>query len=426
MAQSSAETLTALGFTLPITTAMVAIAIGTSIRCNNKVIKSACLEPEKLSQTITSSLTTSSLTISSIAILGLMLGPTLLSLLGNDNWHSDHISIQSTGAGTQQDTYMSVRYLSWIFLAVIWQINAIFRALGHNKLASNLMISWLAVKSMLAIILLSPTSLFYQEGLLVVAVIHSVSDTLFAIISLYYLAQKVDIKLPTFTQVIECFHQPKTDSTIVISQQLITPLSMGLLTAFAAGINYHYVASFALLFRMEAFFLLLPMVLTTSMPAIIGTNYWSGHSARVKAAYKQIFASIIIFQLVVALLLFYYSDWLTALFCPQQVLTSIMVNYMSWVPIGYLGAGCAIVYQSCLNAKGKVKQAATLALMHRIILVIPLAFIGSLMTIENGFFIGIMLGHLGAGLSVVYLFRQTKILYTNEGKKAQNFDLKQN
>jgi Na+-driven multidrug efflux pump len=39
IALGSTANLTAFGFTVPITAAMTAFAVGTSIRCNNKVIK---------------------------------------------------------------------------------------------------------------------------------------------------------------------------------------------------------------------------------------------------------------------------------------------------------------------------------------------------------------------------------------------------
>ena len=85
LAQSTTETLTALGFTIPITTAMTAIAVATSIHCHNRVIKSTCLAQNELKQTISSSLTSSFFVIFSIALVGLILGPSLLKLMGNSN-----------------------------------------------------------------------------------------------------------------------------------------------------------------------------------------------------------------------------------------------------------------------------------------------------------------------------------------------------
>jgi Na+-driven multidrug efflux pump len=409
LALSSADTLTALGFTLPVTTAMTAIAIGTSIRCNNKVVKLACLQQEQVAKTITASLTSASFIILMFTLLGLLFGDSLLGLLGNNDWRALKFSLQSTTTADQQSTYMLVRYLGWIFLALIWQTNAIFRALGLTRIASILMLSWLATKSLLAIILLSPSSPFHQQGLLGISIVHGVSDFLFSSISLYILSQKLSLKLPSFDDITANFHQPKFDAFMVVAQQLITPISMAILTLIAASIDYSYVAAFALIFRLEAILLLLPMVLTTSMPAIIGTNFWSGHHHRVSQAYLLVFSTIITAQILIAIVIYYQYDFLTALICPQTSVAILLKQYFIWVPIGYVGAGCAIVYQSCLNAKGKTAQATALGIMHRIVLLLPLALIGSMLSSQHSFFQGIMLGHLAAGLSVVLIFKYIKI-----------------
>ena len=291
--------------------------------------------------------------------------------------------------------------------------------MGFIRLAGVLMLSWIAVKSVLVIMFLTPESIFHQEGLLGVALTHGISDVLFALISIYTLKRKIDIKFPSLSDITNAFSQPKVDVCMVVFQQLITPLSMAALTAIAASIDYSYVAAFALLFRMEAIFLILPMVLTTSMPAIIGTNYWSGHYERVNKAYYTIFSTILITQFIIAIALFYSSDFLAGLLCPQESVVGHLKNYLTWVPLGYLGAGCAIVYQSCLNAKGKVASATAVVVMHRIVLLLPLSFFGIYMENEVGFFQGLMLGHIGAGLCVLYFFLNVKRKQKNKFSEAE-------
>ncbi len=56
LALNGEQALTALGFTLPITTAITAIAIGMSIITNNKVIKYACLHSHELAKSVVISL----------------------------------------------------------------------------------------------------------------------------------------------------------------------------------------------------------------------------------------------------------------------------------------------------------------------------------------------------------------------------------
>lgn len=405
LAQNSLNTLTALGFTLPITISMTAIAIGTSIRCSNKAIKFACLNQPLLKQTISTALITSTMLIVSFAAVAAIFSQELLNVLGNQSWQVFPESQELTTLIQQQNDYLLVRFLSWGFLGLIWQCNAIFRALGEIRIASHLMVSWLVFKSILAIALLSPTSPLFQEGLAGLSFIHGITDTVFALISLGLLSQKVALRLPSLTAISHSIRQPKLDATIIVIQQLITPLSLAILTIIAAKIDSAYIAAFAILFRVEAVILLLPMILTTSMPAIIGTNYWSGYNERVKKAYRLIFTTIVIIQLCIALMVCYYSDFLARILCPQTGVLAHLENYFIWVPWGYAAAGCAIVYQSCLNAKGKTIQAIFIAIAHRIILLLPLTTFGSMMSPSKGLFQGMLLGHIGVGLLVLLMFK---------------------
>jgi len=181
-------------------------------------------------------------------------------------------------------------------------------------------------------------------------------------------------------------------------------LSMAILTMIAANMGYSYVAAFALLFRLEAIFLLIPMVLTTSLPAIIGTNFWSGHIERVKQAYLLVFGLVMIAQVSIAGLLLLNSDFIASFICPQDEVVLHLKAYLFWVPWGYMGAGCAIVYQSCLNAEGKSVQASLVGIMHRLLFLLSFTLIGTWIATEQSFYQGIMLGHLAGGLFVFYLF----------------------
>jgi Na+-driven multidrug efflux pump len=394
LALSGADTLTALGFTLPLTAAMTAIAIGLSIRSNNKVIKSACLDKLNLANTMTTSLIMSVLIVSSFALFAYVGNQQLLSLLGISHWAEVNLSSEKLLLLNQQKDYMAARYTSWIFLALIWQVNAILRALGHAILASSLLLSWLTVKSFLAVLLLTPSSDFFLGALSGLSYVHVISDILLAVISLLVVIKKSQLALPSLSVIKLQLTLPKKDAVIVILQQLITPFSMALLTIIAAKIDYSYVAAFAFILRMESLFLLVPMVLTTSMPAIVGSNFWSGNQQRVKQAYLITFSTIILFQFIIAIGLFFYSNYLSAFICSQNTVADYISRYFIWVSWGYLSVGCAMVYQSCLNAKGKCIQALILGLFHRIVLLLPLAYIGSVYALKNDFYQGILFGHV--------------------------------
>jgi len=394
LALSGINTLAAIGFTLPLTTAMTAIVIGLSIRSNNKVIKSGCLDKPNLASVITTSLLMSVLVIFVFALCAYVSNQQLLSMLGNEHWAGMSLSNEKITLVSQQTDYMAARYISWIFLALIWQVNAILRALGQGGLASHLMFSWLSVKSILALLLLLPSSDFFLGALSGLVYVHVISDSLLAFISIAILIKKLKLSFPSLQEIKLQLTSPKKDAVIVILQQLITPISMALLTIIAANIDYSYVAAFTFILRMESLFLLIPMVLTTSMPAIIGSNFWVGNKQRVKQAYFITFSTIIVIQLIVAMALFFYSPFLSTMLCSQDSVANYINRYFIWVSWGYLSMGCIMVYQSCLNAKGKTLQALILGVSHRIVFLLSFAYIGALITLDEDFYHGMLYGHV--------------------------------
>ncbi len=402
LAFQSEHVLTAFGFTLPITAAMTALAIGLSIRANNKVVHCNCTDKANLAQTISNSLMTCLLIVTLCSCLFFIASEQLLSLTGNRIWTDD---INNTAAIAQSD-YLDIRYFGWVFMALTWQINATLRALGWMKIASGLMLSWALCKSFLAVIILTPQSPFYANGLETLGFVHLISDALFTFISLLFLQKKVMLKSPQFSTLLSSILRQKRDSSLIVFQQFITPISMAALTAIAANMDTSYVATLALLFRLEVLFLLLPMVLTTSMPAIIGANYWLGHKERVKNLYKLAFSSIAIFQLIVALIVFSQSYFLSSFLCPHHAISMNLESYLNWVPWGYGAAGIAIVFQSCLNAKNLTVLATLITLCHRIIFVLPLSALGAFAFNELGFYQGLMLGHLSAIIPVFFVLHR--------------------
>jgi hypothetical protein len=66
-----------------------------------------------------------------------------------------------------------------------------------------------------------------------------------------------------------------------------------------------------------------------------------------------------------------------------------------------------------LNAEGKPLQACSVGIMHRLVLLLPFAFVGGLIATDLSLFQALMLGHLAAALYVIYLFRKRVFNHTD-------------
>ena len=120
-------------------------------------------------------------------------------------------------------------------------------------------------------------------------------------------------------------------------------------------------------------------------------------------------AQIALVQLLLAILLLINNNMISYFICPEGEVAELLSLYLTWVPLGYIGAGFAIVYQSCLNAEGKPLQACSVGIIHRLVLLLPFAIVGGFMSTSTSLFQALMLGHLCAAIYVIYLYRRRRV-----------------
>lgn len=159
------------------------------------------------------------------------------------------------------------------------------------------------------------------------------------------------------------------------------------------------------MFRLEMLLLLVPMVLTTALPSIIGVNWWSGQYQRVSIFMHQAKLAVIAAQLIIAGLLFVYAAPVATWFSSDSTIAQNIVTYLKLVPIGFIAAGITIISQSSLNASGHYGKASLISVFHRIIFKLSCCFIGLKLNGIEGLFIGIVSAHILSALLTMLVSR---------------------
>jgi Na+-driven multidrug efflux pump len=417
VAKTSTAALMALGFSAPITTTMMAIAIANSIATNNIICQTQSTAKHALKTKINNVLLITTVLFFLFTMLLLVSASSIFTFLG-----VQYASIpQSFHLGPKPDLlpmvseYSNLRLVGWIFIAFFWQVNGILRSLGLIKVASILLCLWMISKSVLTYYLIS----YSQQGLgsinslQAAAYAHLISDAIFAGISLAYLHKTVGIgvfRLKQFS-LSSSLRQLSAVGLSATFQQCLLPVSIALLTATVAILGADKVALLGLIFRLEAMSLLLPMAFTASLPGIIACNWWAGNTERVRSILHYAFLSILVSQIIIAAFLFTQAPWVASLLISDSGLQSDFQQYLKWVPFSFVGAGCAIVAISCFNAIGWSADGCLLGFTHRIGLMLCLTLVGSWYAGINGFFIGIGLAHLLVLPFVYYLTRDHRIVH---------------
>jgi len=423
--------LAALSYSAPVTTAMTGVAIALSIATNSWICRvksgvnpSSCIDQKnELKFNIVRSLILSASLILVLSALLFLLSPTLYLLLGTQAVIQPAVELGMTSLVNE---YTNIRLLGWIPLVLIWQVNGILRSLGHIKQASVLLIAWMLTKTVLSYELIGngQCSQLLETGIVGAGYAHLISDTLFALFSLTILFRGLGIQKYSLLTIQwkNTLKQMSVTGLNASLQQLYLPITIGLLTFYVAAIAEDKVALLSIIFRIEAFGLIIPMVFTASLPGLIAANWWAGKIERVKALIIQGVIVIIAIQLLLAAFLYGYAGTIATEISQSTDLQQYIQQYLIYVPISFIGAGCAMLALSCLNAIGKSANASALGFTHKIILILLFSVIGGWYASIIGVFIGIAMAHL-VSLTLVVKFFIREIWRKDINNSEQSYHL---
>jgi len=410
IAKHGDNSLALFGFILPITTFLSATAIAVAIRSNMVLVKSH----KSQGHYITSLMLWAGLAAVVISIVFFFSKALLLSLLGFDVWLSQYSLQEQVLYQNQILAYLDFKIYSLIALFFIWQISTVLRTLGFHKQSAALLLCWMLFKLYILVQVIDSqsTNLIMQLGQL-----HFFSDMVFALLGLLLLFRKSPFCFKTLK--LDIIFKDKKVSLILMLQQLIPPLSLAFLMALVARVDESHLGVFSLVFRLEPLLLLLPMVLTASLPASIGLNFWSGNKKCCFEVLKLSFIFIAIFQLIIAVLLnVYMSELITAL-CPDCEQVKMIRNYLALLPFSYMALGIVILYPSCLNAIGRPKQALITLIVHRMVLIPAFVLLAFFSGQQNNIYFALFFAHIAAGLFVFFHFKKSMLPITMVTEKSE-------
>jgi len=398
IAKHGDNSLALFGFILPLTTFLSATAIAVAIRSNMVLVKSH----QSQAYYITSLLLWAGLTAVVIGVIFYFSKTAFLSLLGFDVWLAQFSAQEQSLYQTQINAFLDFKIYSLIALFFIWQISTILRTLGFHKRSAALLLSWMLFKLFILVQVIDPQS---SKLIMNLGQLHFGSDMLFALFGIILLSQKSQFCFKTLK--LDIIFKDKKTSAILMLQQLIPPLSLAFLMALVARVDESHVAVFSLVFRLEPLLLLLPMVLTASLPASVGLNFWSGNKQCCYQVLKLSFIFITVFQLLIAILLNVYLAELIKVLCPTCEQVKMIKNYLTILPFSYIALGMAVLYPSCLNAIGRPKQALFTLVFHRIILIPVFVLLAFITGQQNNLYYALFFAHIAAGLYVFLHFKKS-------------------
>ncbi len=365
IADIGATALTGVGVTFPIIILIMAfsnlIGVGGSSRCSVKMGQGDYIAAEKI---LANCFSLGLIIALSLTVIFRVFGQDLLFLFGA----SDDTIIYA-------EQYLNIYILGTIFVQTTLSLNPFITAQGFAKVSMLTTIIGAAIN-----IILDPIFIFGLDlGVAGAAWATVISQAISAAWVIKFLTgEKTNLKLkkqfmpikwpvicPVLSLGISPFIMGSTESLVIISfnsslQLYGGDIAVGAMTILASVMQL----------------CMLPVQgLGQGAVPIIGYNFGAANAARVREAFKLLLKSTALYITIFWLVLMFFPHIFAALFTQDQAL----IDYAAWaMPIyfgGYILFSLQMSCQQTLIALGQAKLSMFLALLRKVILLIPLIYI---------------------------------------------------
>lgn len=409
------EELTALSFTLPIQAGLAALGIALGVVVSSHL----AVALGKNNFTDVQRLVFSGLIVS--ILLGVFVG--VLGLLSFE-WLFLQLGLSTLSSGdalymlARIEPYMQFRYVSFLLYVVTMVVFGCLRAFGSMWQAATVLIAMSGLQMLLSWVfiytdVIAELSLSNLEKLGLANFISVLSSSVLGVTFV------LRIEALKITAILGCRHLWRSVLSHlrllvpVGAMQLMTPVALALIMLLVSNFGFAAVAAYGVVVRLEPLALLLPMVLTTSLPIFIGQNWGAGRVERVRLGLKWALLCCVVWQLVVAAFFYLAADPIAAIFCKQAAVTQGITRALTLLPVSYIGVAVAMLYASSCNALQLPRMALCLCVIRLFVLSLPAALLGAYLGGFDGLLIGLSAANIVLGLVFAFSSRARLSHYFN-------------
>ena len=200
---------------------------------------------------------------------------------------------------------------------------------------------------------------------------------------------------------------------------LLLPVTFAAITAMVATFGPEAVAGFAVASRVESVVLIAVFALQSSVGPVVGQNYGAGRIDRVRRAIRLSDRFLLVYALLFAGVLFMLARPLVGIFDDNPVVIETAAVYLRIVPFTFGPFGLMMIAVGSFNAMGRPLPAAILTIVKLFIVYLPLAWSLSQSIGITGIFWANAISHLLLGVAALIWLRRALRVLEAEGRQAQ-------
>jgi len=180
---------------------------------------------------------------------------------------------------------------------------------------------------------------------------------------------------------------------------MLTPISIGVMTAIIATHGEHAVAAYGAGGRIESFGIVVALALSAALSPYMAQNIGADQHRRAHEAFIISCKFVIYVQIVMWLLLALFARPLASVFSDDPAVIEISRLYLIIMPAGAAFYGILMLLHTAFNAHHESGKTLLVSLARLFLFVVPLAWIGNEVAGIPGMFVGNVIGNI---LSVVF------------------------
>ncbi|MEO0756364.1 MAG: MATE family efflux transporter [Cyanobacteria bacterium J06648_16] len=398
--QLGTDQLAAMSFTFPVVMTLGSLALGLGVGASSIIARAIGQgDQSRVQRFTTNSLTLGIFAVALLSSIGLLTIDPLFRALGAGPAVMPYVQ-----------EYMQIWYFGMVFLVVPMIGNSAIRASGDTGTPSLIMTVSAGFNILLDPLLIFGLAGFPALGLAGAAwatVIARAITLVAALLVLKFRAHMLSSHFPDLQETLWCWRDILYVGLPAAGTNMITPISVGVITSLLASHGAIAVAGFGVASRVESFAMIVLMALAASIGPFVGQNWGAEKFSRVTRSLQLSFGFCLAWGVLVTGVLAGTAQWIAPLFNGDEGVVAIATQYLYVVPLSYGTAGIIQVASSALNALGRPLPAVVMTVVRMFVLYIPVAYLGSLWLGPLGIFLAATAANVLVGAGAYWWSRRT-------------------
>jgi putative MATE family efflux protein len=383
--------LAAISFTFPVTYTILNFSLGLSIATSVTLAKAiGSGEKDRAIRITTDSIVLALVLVTMISIAGYLTIDPLFRMLGATDQTLVYIH-----------QYMDIWYL-FVGLMIVPTIgNSAIRATGDTRFPSIMMVISGLLNAGLDPLFIFGAGPVPALGVSGAAIATAVAWSVGFCASLWILRVRdrlLTFSIPDVRAMLKYWWMLIKMGLPISIANMLTPLSVAIMTAMIAPYGAQAVAGFGAGSRVEALLLAVCFALTAALSPYMAQNLGARKFERARTALSLAVRFAVLFQLALYPLIYILAPYIARIFSDDIAVINVSVLYLRIMPIGTCFYGSLIVFNTAFNAAHQTHKTMLVSMVRVFLCYTPMAWLGGRLLHVPGLFCGAVIGNCVAAL----------------------------